>query len=191
MPSVGDGCYARCAITTPPTISALPTAIGTVTCSPSTSAARMKPETGCRNWRVAIRGSRPGRAPSTSRGSRGSTSRRRGRGRRPRPSRRRRARRRRRRCRRRAARARSASRAERPTASSHRLERPRGGSIAPATYPADTHSAAARTSRSPAERRVARRGTAAADQHDLADERDGAARRATPDRGTRRATSAA
>ena len=30
------------------------------------------------------------------------------------------------------------------------LERPRGGSIAPATYPSETHSAAASTSRSPA-----------------------------------------
>ncbi len=48
-------CQERCATTIPVTISALPTAIGSVTRSPSTIAASAKPESGWRNWSVAMR----------------------------------------------------------------------------------------------------------------------------------------
>ena len=46
--------HVRCATTIPPTINALPIAIGSVTFSPSTIAASANPETGCRNCSVAI-----------------------------------------------------------------------------------------------------------------------------------------
>ena len=46
--------HVRCATTIPPTINALPIAIGSVTLSPSTIAASADPETGCRNCSVAI-----------------------------------------------------------------------------------------------------------------------------------------
>ncbi len=46
---------ARCATTIPARISALPSAIGSVTLSPSTTAASAKPDSGCRNCSVAMR----------------------------------------------------------------------------------------------------------------------------------------
>ena len=116
----------------------------------------------------------PGRAPSTSRGSRGSTSRPRGRAPRPTPSPLPAARRRARGAQRGAVRART-SRAARPRASS----RGSRGHAAAASRPRrtrPTRTALPRGRAGPAERRVARRGAATGDQHDLADEGDRAPR---------------
>ena len=167
------GAHARCAIRIPPTIRALPTAIGIVTFSPRTIAARTNRRRAAGTAASRSARCRRDRGPSTSRCSRGSRSRPRGRRRRPTPvapasgmpSR----------ARERRWRAAPTRRAEEDAPERRREARETAGWQHRARDVAGRDAERRGEHEQVAgERRIGRERAAAADQHDLADESDGA-----------------